>query len=129
MSKILAQKPKTKIDSKITPHSTKKDRFISQLPILFLALNNFSGMWGSFLLDKKITRSILTLSAWSFSFPPVKSQEKAPGWAIFLMRIVVELPDTAPGSDISSDMHSTSVVYSFISAYALGWNKQNLTQP
>ena len=41
-------------------------------------------------------------------------------------RVLVELPDTAPGSGESSDMHSTSVVHSFILAHILGWNKQNL---
>ena len=44
-------------------------------------------------------------------------------------RVLVELPDTAPGSGESSDMHSTSVVYSFISVSFQGRNKQNLERP
>ena len=42
---------------------------------------------------------------------------------------MVELPDTASGSDKSPCMHSTSIVYSFILAFSKGWNKQNLQTP
>ena len=42
---------------------------------------------------------------------------------------MVELPDTASGSDKSPCMHSTSIVYSFILAFSKGWNKQNPKAP
>ena len=42
---------------------------------------------------------------------------------------MVELPDTASGSEKSPCTHSTSIVYSFNLGLKWGWNKQNPHTP
>ena len=52
-----------------------------------------------------------------------------PCWAIFSAELLVELPDTASGSDKSPDTHSTSIVYSFSRLNNWSWKRQNFNQP
>ena len=54
MSKILAQKPKTKIDSKITPHSTEEESVLLAVADSFSISANFSGMWSSYTTKKHL---------------------------------------------------------------------------